>query len=153
MSSDTKKAIHIAKNKKASFQYELTESFVAGIRLSGSEIKSIRQGQLSFVDSYCVFIRNELYIRSMHIAAYSHGGYSNHEPVHDRKLLLNRSELNRLQRKIKEKGFTLVPISCFITEKGWAKIEIALARGKKMYDKRESIKKKDTERDSERGWK
>ena len=140
----------ISKNKKALFQYEIIETFVAGVLLSGSEIKSIRQGKLNFVDSYCIFIGKELYVRGLHIAEYTHGGYANHVPVHDRKLLLNRPELNRIQKKVKEKGFTIVPISCFLTEKGWAKLEIAISRGKKLYDKRESIKKKDSKRDSDR---
>jgi SsrA-binding protein len=140
----------ISKNKKALFQYEIIETFVAGVLLSGSEIKSIRQGKLNFVDSYCIFIGKELYVRGLHIAEYTHGGYANHVPVHDRKLLLNRTELNRIQKKVKEKGFTIVPISCFLTEKGWAKLEIAISRGKKLYDKRESIKKKDSKRDSDR---
>lgn len=140
----------VSKNKKAGFQYEIIETFIAGILLTGSEIKSIRQGKINFVDSYCVFIENELFIRGLHIAVYTHGGYANHVPVHDRKLLLNKSELNRIQKKVKEKGFTIVPLSCFLTEKGWAKLEIAVSRGKKLYDKRESIKKKDSKRDSDR---
>jgi SsrA-binding protein len=140
----------VSKNKKASFQFEIIETFVAGIKLTGSEIKSIRQGKINFVDSYCVFIGTELFIRGLHIAEYSHGGYANHVPVHDRKLLLNKTELNRIQKKVKEKGFTIVPLSCFLTEKGWAKLEIAISRGKKLYDKRESIKKKDSKRDSDR---
>ncbi|PIP53673.1 MAG: SsrA-binding protein [Bacteroidetes bacterium CG23_combo_of_CG06-09_8_20_14_all_32_9] len=140
----------ISKNKKAGFHYELFEKFVTGIILTGSEIKSIRQGKINFVDSYCIFINNELFIRSLHIAEYTHGGYANHVPVHDRKLLLKRSELNRIQRKVKEKGFTIIPISCFITEKGLAKLEIAISRGKKLYDKRETIKKKDRKRETDR---
>ncbi|OFX37327.1 MAG: SsrA-binding protein [Bacteroidetes bacterium GWA2_32_17] len=140
----------ISKNKKAGFLYELIEKFTAGIVITGSEIKSIRQGKINFVDSYCVFINQELFIRGLHIAEYTHGGYANHEPVHDRKLLLNRSELKRIQKKVKEKGFTIIPIQCFITEKGKAKIEIAVARGKKVFDKRETIKNKDNKRDNER---
>jgi SsrA-binding protein len=140
----------VSKNKKAQFQYEIIETFEVGIILTGSEIKSIRQGKINFVDSYCVFIGNELHIRGLHIAEYTHGGYANHEPVHDRKLLLNRTELNRIQKKVKEKGFTIIPIICFLTEKGWAKLEIGIARGKKLYDKRESIKSKDNKRDLDR---
>jgi SsrA-binding protein len=140
----------ISKNKKAGFQYEIFEKFTAGIVLTGSEIKSIREGQINFVDSYCVFIGRELYIRGLHIAEYSHGGYANHVPVHDRKLLLNKSELSRLQKKVKEKGFTIIPMACLLTEKGIAKIEIAISRGKKLYDKREAIKTKDSKRDNER---
>ncbi len=140
----------ISKNKKAGFQFEIFEKFVAGIILTGSEIKSIRQGKINFVDSYCIFINNELYIRGLHIAEYTHGGYANHVPVHDRKLLLNRSELNRILKKVKEKGFTIIPTSCFLTEKGKAKFEIAVSRGKKLYDKRESLKKKDSKREADR---
>lgn len=140
----------VSKNKKAGFQYELFDKFIAGIILTGSEIKSIRQGKINFVDSYCVFIGSELYIRGLHIAEYSHGGYSNHVPVHDRKLLLNKSELSRIQKKVKEKGFTIIPLTCILTEKGLAKIEIAVSRGKKMFDKREAIKTKDSKRDTER---
>lgn len=140
----------VSKNKKAGFQYEIFEKFTAGIILTGSEIKSIREGQINFVDSYCVFIGHQLFIRGLHIAEYSHGGYANHVPVHDRKLLLNKSELSRLQKKVKEKGFTIIPMSCFLTEKGIAKIEIAISRGKKLYDKREAIKTKDSKRDNDR---
>jgi len=140
----------VSKNKKAGFQYELFDKFIAGILLTGSEIKSIRQGKINFVDSYCVFINNELFVRGLHIAEYTHGGYANHVPVHDRKLLLNKSELSRIQKKVKEKGFTVIPLSCFLTEKGLAKIEIAVSRGKKMFDKRESIKTKDSKRETER---
>lgn len=140
----------VSKNKKAGFQYEIFEKFTAGIILTGSEIKSIREGQINFVDSYCVFIGHQLFIRGLHIAEYSHGGYANHVPVHDRKLLLNKSELSRLQKKVKEKGFTIIPMQCFLTEKGIAKIEIAISRGKKLYDKREAIKTKDSKRDNDR---
>jgi SsrA-binding protein len=140
----------ISKNKKSQFLYEIIEEFEAGILLTGSEIKSIRQGKINFVDSYCIFIGRELFIRGLHIAEYTHGGYANHEPVHDRKLLLNRGELNRIQKKVKEKGFTIIPISCFLTDKGWAKLLIGVARGKKVFDKRESIKKKDNKRDFDR---
>jgi SsrA-binding protein len=140
----------VSKNKKAGFQYELFDRFVAGIVITGSEIKSIRQGKINFVDSFCVFIGDELFIRGLHIAEYSHGGYANHVPVHDRKLLLNKSELSRMQKKVKEKGFTIIPLACLLTEKGKAKIEIAVARGKKIFDKRESIKTKDSKRDTER---
>lgn len=140
----------VSKNKKAGFQYEIFEKFIAGILLTGSEIKSIRQGKINFVDSYCVFVVNELFIRGLHIAEYTHGGYANHVPVHDRKLLLNKSELSRIQKKVKEKGFTIIPLTCILTEKGLAKIEIAISRGKKMFDKRESIKAKDSKRESDR---
>jgi len=140
----------IAKNKKAYFLYEIVEVFTAGIVLTGSEIKSIRAGKVNFVDSYAMLVNGELILKGLHIAPYEHGGYANHEPTRDRKLLLTRSEINRISRKITEKGLTLVPLSCFISEKGYAKLEIALVKGKKAYDKRESIKKKDNARDTER---
>jgi len=140
----------ISKNKKAGFLYELIESFTAGIVLTGSEIKSIREGKINFVDSYCTFIKNELYIRGLNISPYTHGGYANHEPVHDRKLLLNKTELKRILKKVKEKGFTIIPVQCFINESGKAKIEIAVSRGKKIFDKRETLKKKDNKRDNDR---
>jgi len=141
----------ISKNRKAGFEYELLERYTAGLILTGSEIKSIRNGGLNFSDAFCLFIKGELYVRGLHITEYSHGGYSNHEPKRDRKLLLNAREIRKIERKITEKGFTVIPVSCFINEKGWAKIEIAIARGKKSYDKRETIKKKDQMRDMERG--
>ncbi|NSW45064.1 MAG: SsrA-binding protein SmpB [Bacteroidales bacterium] len=140
----------IAKNKKAYFLYEIVEVFTAGIVLTGSEIKSIRAGKVNFVDSYAILINGELILKGLHIAPYEHGGYANHEPTRDRKLLLTKSEINRINRKVTEKGLTLVPLSCFISEKGYAKLEIAIVKGKKAFDKRESIKKKDNARDTER---
>ena len=136
--------IIVAKNKKAYFRYEIIETYTVGIVLTGSEIKSIRAGKVNFVDSYATIIKNELYIKGLHIAPYEHGGYANHEPTRDRKLLLKRNEINRIQRKITEKGLTMVPLSCFISENGRAKLEIGIAKGKKAFDKRESIKKKIT---------
>jgi len=140
----------ISRNKKASFEYELFDRFIAGIVLTGSEIKSIRAGKLSFSDSFCIFIEDELYIKNLHISEYSHGGYANHEPKRDRKLLLTRTELRRLSKKVREKGFTIVPLACILTEKGYAKIEIAVARGKKHFDKRETLKKNDHQKDINR---
>ncbi|HOU97397.1 MAG TPA: SsrA-binding protein SmpB [Bacteroidales bacterium] len=140
----------IAKNKKAYFLYEIVETFSAGIVLTGSEIKSIRAGKVNFVDAYAAIIKGELILKGLHIAPYDHGGYANHEPTRDRKLLLTKSEINRINRKVTEKGLTIVPLSCFINEKGYAKLEIAIVKGKKAYDKRESIKKKDNARDTER---
>jgi len=140
----------ISKNRKAGFEYELLERYTAGIVLTGSEIKSLRNNGLNFSDSFCLFIKDELYVRGLHIAEYSHGGYSNHEPKRDRKLLLKARELRKIEKKINEKGFTVVPVSCFLNEKGLAKIEIAVARGKKSFDKRETIKKKDQQRDMDR---
>ncbi len=138
------------KNKKAYFDYELIEKYIAGIQLQGTEIKSIRMGKVSLSDSYCIFHKNELYVRGLQIAEYAWASYNNHEPGRERKLLLNRKELNKLLRKVKESGLTIVALRIFINEKGLAKIEIALARGKKQYDKRETIKRKDTQRQMER---
>ncbi|MDR1054643.1 MAG: SsrA-binding protein SmpB [Prevotellaceae bacterium] len=140
----------VIKNKKASFDYELIEKFVAGIVLVGTEIKSIRLGKASLVDSYCTFSGNELYVRGLNISAYWWGNLNNHEPLRERKLLLERRELNKLQRRSKEKGLTIVATRLFINDKALAKLEIALARGKKEYDKRESIKEKDLRRDMSR---
>ena len=138
------------RNKKASFEYEFLEKFIAGIVLQGTEIKSIRLGKVSFGDSYCAFFKNELYVKEFHISPYEKGTHYNHEPKRERKLLLSKKELKRLLAKSEEKGLTIVPTRIFINERGYAKLEIALARGKKMYDKRESIKKKDIKRDMER---
>ncbi len=138
------------KNKKASFEFHLLESFVAGIVLTGTEIKSIRNGKASIKEAYCVFEENELFVRNMHISEYSHGTYNNHEPKRDRKILLTARELKKLKSKVAEKGLTIIPTLLFINEKGLAKLEIALAKGKKMYDKRQDIKKKDMKREMER---
>lgn len=138
------------KNKKAYFDYELVEKYIAGIVLTGTEIKSLRMGKASLVDTYCLFKDGELYVRGMNIAAYDYGTYNNHDPMRDRKLLLQKAELRKLLRKTKEKGFTIVPTRLFITEKGLAKLEIALARGKKEFDKRETIRERDLKRDMER---
>ena len=139
------------KNKKAFFEYFISDKFVAGIVLTGTEIKSIREGKVSLEEAYCAFKEDELFVINMHIAEYKFGTYNNHEPKHDRKLLLNRKELKKLNNKIKEKGFTIIPTVLFVNEKGLAKLEIGLAKGKKLYDKRESIKTKDNKRDLERG--
>ena len=138
------------KNKRASFEYEFIERFVAGIQLFGTEIKSIRAGKASLVDSYCYFTRNELYVVGMHISEYKFGSYYNHEEKRERKLLLNRKELNKLDRKTKESGLTIVPLRLFINDRGFAKMEIALCRGKKHYDRRESLKQKDHKREIDR---
>ncbi len=137
-------------NKKAHFLYEIIEDFNAGIQLLGTEIKSLRNGKANINETYCLFQDGELYIRNMYIAEYEMGGYVNHEPRRDRKLLLTKRELNRMEKKIKEKGFTIVPIVLFINEKGLAKVNIGLARGKKLFDKRQDIKQKDTKRELER---
>ncbi|MBP5667834.1 MAG: SsrA-binding protein SmpB [Salinivirgaceae bacterium] len=137
-------------NKKAHFLYEIIETFNAGIQLLGTEIKSIRNGKANLTDTYCIFEKGELYVKNMYIAEYEYGTHYNHTPRGDRKLLLKRRELNRLEKKIKEKGFTIVPITMYINEKGLAKMTIGLARGKKLFDKREDIKLKDTKRELDR---
>jgi len=138
------------KNKKAYHDYQILEKYVAGLQLQGTEIKSIRQGKVSLAEAYCVFIQNELYVRGMQIADYAHGSYNRHEPGRDRKLLLNRKELKKLQRKVRESGLTIAALRIFLSGSGYAKLEIGLARGKKEYDKRETIKRKDTQRQMER---
>lgn len=138
------------KNKKAYFEYYIQDKFVAGIQLTGTEIKSIREGKASLKESYCSFIGNELFVKSMHIAEYSFGTYNNHDPKRDRKLLLTKRELLKLQKKVNEKGFTIVPTQLFINDRGLAKLEVALAQGKQLHDKRESLKKKDASREIDR---
>ncbi len=140
----------VIRNKKASHDYEFLEKFTAGIKLTGTEIKSIRLGKVSLADSYCFFSENELYIKGMHIAEYYWGNLNNHDPLRERKLLLNRKELNKIERKLKETGLTIIVIRVFINDRGLAKAEIALARGKREYDKRESIKRRDSERELDR---
>lgn len=141
----------LIKNKRATFDYELVDKFTAGIVLVGTEIKSIRLGKASLVDTFCFFAsNNELWVKNMNISEYSFGSYNNHLPRRDRKLLLNRKELIKLQREVKDNGMTIVPTKLFINDKGLCKVEIALARGKKEYDKRESIKEKDAKRDIDR---
>ncbi len=141
------------KNKRASFDYELVETYTAGIVLTGTEIKSIRLGKASLVDTYCFFANQELWVKNMHIAEYFYGSYNNHSARRDRKLLLNKKELKKLDRGTKETGYTMVPVRMFINEKGLAKVVIALAKGKKQYDKRESLKEKDDRRDMDRMFK
>ena len=138
------------KNKRVSWEYYLIEKIVAGIVLTGTEIKSIRNGKASLADSYCYFEGHELFVRGMHIAEYSFASYNNHLAKRDRKLLLNARELRKLHVKVKEKSMTIVPVMLFINEKGFAKLEIALARGKHFYDKRHSLKEKDTKREIDR---
>ena len=138
------------KNKKAYYDYEIVEKLFAGIQLAGTEIKSIRQGKVSLADSYCYFVNNELWLTGVRISEYDQGSYNNHDPYRDRKLLLNRKELNKLEKKTREKGFTIMALRLFIGNSGYAKIEIGLARGKKQYDKRDAIKQKDMKRDMDR---
>lgn len=140
------------KNKKASFEYYLIEVFTAGIVLTGTEIKSIRSGKASLKESYCAFTEHELFVRNMHIAPYDYGSYNNHEPKRERKLLLTARELKKLKVKLDEKGLTIVPTRLYINERGLAKLDIALAKGKKLYDKRDSIKQKDQQREMDRGF-
>jgi SsrA-binding protein len=138
------------KNRSAYFEYYIDDKYIAGIMLTGTEVKSLRAGKASFNDSYCVFNKNELWIKSFHIAEYSHGTVNNHDPLRERKLLLQARELKKLQAKIKEKGYTIVPLRLFFNEKNLAKVEIGLGKGKKLHDKRESIKQRDTEREMKR---
>lgn len=135
------------KNKRASFDYILTTRFNAGIVLAGTEIKSIREGKASLVDSYCMFIANELWVKNMQISAYRLGTFYNHEVKRDRKLLLTKRELRKLERATKETGYTIVPVRIFFSENGFAKMEIALAKGKKAYDKRQTMKENDAKRE------
>ena len=137
-------------NRQAYFNYHIEDKYVAGIVLLGTEMKSIREGKVSFNDAYCLFDKNELWLRGLYIAEYKLGTANNHISVHDRKLLLTQRELKRIQAKMKEKGFTLIPLRIFFNEKNLVKIEIGLARGKKVHDKRESIKEKDVQRELSR---
>lgn len=138
------------KNKKAIFEYHILDKYTAGIALLGTEIKSIRQGKANINDSFCAFFNDGLYIRNMHIAEYSFGSFYNHEAKRDRKLLLTKKELKKLREKGEEKGFTIVPLRIFINERGYAKVEVALAQGKKDFDKRETIKERENKRELDR---
>lgn len=142
------------KNRKARFEYNILDKYEAGIQLLGTEIKAIREGKASLGESYCYFNKGELYIRNMHIAEYSFGNINNHEPLRERKLLLHRKELSRLSSKLERGGNnSIIPLSLYINDKGFAKMEIALASGKKLYDKRNTIKDRDVKRDLDRGLK
>lgn len=138
------------KNRSAWHEYYIEDKYDAGMVLMGTEVKSLRTGRASFNDAYCFFNKGELWIKSLHIAPYSHGTAFNHDPLRDRKLLLNRKELKKIENKIKEKGYTLVPLLIFFNEKNLAKIQIGLAKGKQLHDKRESIKKRDNDRELKR---
>jgi len=138
------------KNRQAYFEYFFDDKYVAGIVLTGTEVKSLREGKANFNDSYCIFNKGELYIHSFHISEYSHGTVNNHDPIRERKLLLNKRELKKLQAKIKEKGYTIIPLRLFFNEKNLVKLEIGLGKGKKLHDKRETIKQRDTERELKR---
>ena len=141
------------KNRRASFDYEFIEEYTAGIVLTGTEIKSIRAGKAGLADAYCYFHRGELWIKGMYVAEYKLGTYYNHAERRERKLLLQKKELAKLERKTKESGLTIVPLRVFLNDKGFAKVRIALARGKKQYDKRESLKAKDARREMDRAMK
>ena len=138
------------KNRSAFHEYFIDDKWVAGMVLTGTEVKSLRAGKASFNDSYCIIHKGEIWIKSLHIAEYSHGTINNHEPLRERKLLLQKRELRKIEGKLKEKGYTLAPLRIFFNEKNLAKIEIGLAKGKKFHDKRETIKKRDVEREMKR---
>tara|TARA_B100000513_G_scaffold169624_1_gene85507 strand:+ start:652 stop:1095 length:444 start_codon:yes stop_codon:yes gene_type:complete len=137
-------------NKRAKFEYNLIDKYVAGLQLSGTEIKSIRNSKANLSDSFCSFKGNELFITGMYIDEYEFGNYANHQPKRDRKLLLKRQELDKISKKLKDVGLTIIPLRLFINDKGWAKIEIAIAKGKKLHDKRNTIKDRDIQRDIDR---
>lgn len=137
-------------NRKAYYEYNFEDKYIAGLVLSGTEIKSLRTGKASFNDSYCIFHKGELFVKSLHISEYSFGTIHNHEPLQERKLLLHKKELRKLENKIKEKGYSIIPLKIFISQNGFAKMEIGLGRGKKIYDKRETIKERETDRDIKR---
>ena len=154
MSSKEKPTNQITiKNKRASFDYELLEMFTAGIVLTGTEIKSIRLGKASLVDTFAIVERGEVWVKNMYVAEYAFGTYNNHAPRRDRKLLLNRKEIRRLQTATKDRGFTIVPTRLYINERGLAKLALAIARGKKEYDKRQSIRERDDRREMDRMFK
>ena len=140
-------------NKKATFEFEILDKFTAGIMLTGTEIKSVREGKVNLSDAFCSFIQGELFVRNLHISEYSLGTHFNHEPKRMRKLLLQKRELRKLNTKVKEKGLTIIPLKLFMSDTGYAKMDIGLAKGKKIYDKRESIKEKDVRRDLSRDMK
>lgn len=138
------------KNRRATFDYEILERYIAGIQLAGTEIKSIREGRAGLVDTFCYFFKGELWVKGMRVSEYFYGTYNNHQPERDRKLLLQKKELEKLMRKTKESGLTIVPLRLFINERGYAKLEIGLAKGKKMHDKRETLRSKDAKREIDR---
>ncbi len=141
------------RNKRAFFDYEVLERYTAGLQLFGTEIKSIRESKASLADTYCSFEGSELWVRGMHIAQYAFGSYNNHEAKRNRKLLLNKRELRKLEKAVKDTGKTIIPLSLFINEKGLAKLEIALCQGKHTYDKRQALREKDDRREMvESGW-
>lgn len=138
------------KNKRATFDYEIIDVLTAGLVLTGTEIKSLRSGKANLTDSFCIIEKDEAFVRNMHISEYEKGGHYNHDPKRQRKLLLNRQEINKWHSKLKEKGLTMVPLKLFINQKGLAKLDVGLGRGKKTYDKRDSLKEKDAKRQMDR---
>lgn len=137
-------------NRKAYYEYNIEAKYIAGMVLSGTEIKSLRAGKASFNDSYCIVNKGELFVKSLHISEYNFGTHYNHEPMRERKLLLHKKELRKLEGKIKEKGYSIIPLKIFIAENGFAKMEIGLGKGKKIFDKRETIKERESDRDIKR---
>lgn len=138
------------RNRRAGFEYELLDKYIAGIQLKGTEIKSIREGKVNLQDGYCYFAAGEAFVKGITISAYEQGTHYNHEPERERKLLLKKTEITRLASRVEEKGLSLIPTRLFINDRGYAKIEIALGRGKKLHDKRNSIKEKDIKRELSR---
>lgn len=138
------------RNRSAYHEYQIEEKYDAGMVLVGTEVKSIREGKLSFADSFCMFFKNELWVRNLHIAEYRFGTTNNHIAVHDRKLLLTRRELRKLEARLKDKGYTIIPLRVYFSDKGLVKMQIGLGKGKKLHDKRESIKQRDVEREIKR---
>lgn len=141
------------RNKKARFDYEISDTYVAGIVLTGTEIKSIREGRASLVDTYCLIENGEVWVKNMNISEYSYGSYNNHVARRDRKLLLNRKEIAKLQKSSEDPGYTIIPLKVFINERGLAKMQIGVARGKKQYDKRQSIREREDKRNIDRMFK
>jgi len=137
-------------NRRASYEYQFLVKYTAGIMLTGTEIKAIREGNVNLGDGFCTFVNGELYLNQVNIAKFTEGTYNNHEPTRTRKLLLNKRELNQLEKKLQEQGLTVIPIRLFINDRGFAKVEIALAKGKKLFDKREDIKERDVKREMQR---
>ena len=151
-SNSQNKSISIT-NRKARYEYQLFDVFTAGLQLTGTEIKSIRQGNANLNEAYCYVQDNQAWITGMYVAEYSHGSFMNHEPKRIRKLLLNKKEIKKISSFLQDEGATVVPLKLFVNEKGWAKLEIALAKGKKLYDKRQDLKEKDDKRQVDRALK
>lgn len=138
------------RNRSAYYEYAIEDKFIAGLVLSGTEVKSVRASRVSFNDAFCFFSRGELYVKSLHVSAYTHGTFYNHDPLRERKLLLTKRELRKLEIKIKERGYSIIPLRIFFSESGYAKMEIGLGKGKKLHDKRDSIKERENDREMRR---